>query len=225
VACSAWRAPSIRREGKSPRLVNQHRISTVGLLLAAALAFGAACRGGASQPTLTTLPSPETQATATIEPGPTDDSSLIEPIIAALRSGDPEAIRPHIGFGFAQVSCGNAPAQGSPVPNSCNNTPEPAFFYGTCEGEYLRPSEVQRALDVMAGMQLYAVYRVPPQFRSVGQYSVILTDRRADTAGQAWEAVIDNERIVALIYSCTLPPNRLIELRGYTDAVLPPQTP
>jgi hypothetical protein len=206
-------------------LVGQHRVSMVGLLLAAALAFGAACRGGTSQPALTTLPSPETQATATVEPGRTDDLSLIEPIIAALRSGDPEAIRSLIGYGFSQLTCRATPSQGSPVPQSCSSTPEPAFFYGTCEGEYLRPSEVQRALDVMAAMQLYAVYRVPPQFRSVGQYSVILTDRRAETAGQAWEAVIHDERIVALIFSCTTTPDRLIELRHYTDAVLPPQTP
>jgi hypothetical protein len=204
--------------------VYEHRVSTLGLLLAAALAFSVACRSP-HQPTRTTLPSPETQATATVQAGPTDDPTLIQPIIAALRSGDPEAIGPYIGFGFAQVSCGNSPAQGSPVPSTCNSTPEQAFFYGTCEGEYLRPSEVQRALDVMAAMQLYAVYRIPPQFRSVGQYSVILTDQSADAAGQAWEAIIDNERIVALIFSCAVTPDRLIELRRYTDAVLPPQTP
>jgi hypothetical protein len=205
--------------------VNQHRASNVGLLLAAALAFGAACRGGASQPTQTTLPSPETRATATVEPGPTDDRSLIEPIIGALRSSDPEAIRPHVGFGFAQVSCGNSPAQESPVPNSCNNTPEQVFLLGKCQNEYLPPSQIQRALDVMAAMQLYAVYRVPPQFRSVGQYSAILIDQRPETAGQAWEAVISKEKIIALIFSCTTTPDKLIELRHYTDAVLPPQTP
>ncbi len=205
--------------------MKQHRASKVGLLLAAALTFGVACRGGANQPTQTTLSSPETQATATVEPGPTDDPSLIEPIIGALRSGDPEAIRPHVGFGFSQMSCRATPSQGSPIPQSCSSTPQQAFFYGTCEGEYLPPSDIQRPLDVMAALKLYAVYRVPPQLRSVGQYSAILTDRRAETAGQAWEAIISNGQIVALIFSCTTTPDQLIALRGYTDAVLPPQVP
>ncbi len=222
MACSAWRAPSIRREGKPPSLVYQHRVSTVGLLLAAALAFGAACGGGANQPTLTTLPSPETRATATLEPGPTDDPSLIEPIIAALRSGDPEAIRPYIAYAGSQVSCSATPSQESPVPNSCNNTPEQVFLLGNCQNEYLPPSQIQRALDMMAAMKLYRVYRIPRQFRAVGQYSAILEDQRPQTTGQAWEAVIDDERIVALIFSCTVTPEEYVKLRHYTEAVLPP---
>lgn len=96
---------------------------------------------------------------------------------------------------------------------------------GTCENEYLPPSNIQRALGMMAAMRLYAVYRVPPQFRSAAQYSAVLVDQRPETAGQAWEAIISTGQIVAFIFSCTLTPQKLIELRHYTDVVLTPQTP
>jgi hypothetical protein len=207
--------------------VNQRRLSKVGLLLAAALAFGAACRGGASQPTLTTLPSPETSATATVEPGPTDDPSLIEPIISALRSADPEAIRPHIGF--KQVPCSATPSQGPGGPPACASGEQDgqqvdSFYYSTCEGQYLRSTNIEEPLGVMAGTSLYAIYRLPPDKRANGQYSAILVDQNEPRLGQAWEAIIDNERIVALIFSCVVTPQEYVQLRGYADAVLPPQT-
>ena len=77
----------------------------------------------------------------------------------------------------------------------------------------------------MAAMKLYAIYRIPPEHRSAGQYSVILTDQRPQTAGQAWEAIISQRAIIALIFSCTTTPDQLVELRRYTDAVVPPQAP
>lgn len=174
-----------------------------------------------AQPTPSPVATPAAATTATSEPVPTDDPSLIDPIISALRSGEPEAIRPYIGF--KQVPCSASPRR---LPACASDERDgqqvDTFYVGACEGDYVRPADMDRPLRVMTGTSLYAVYRLPPDKRAAGQYSAILIDRHELRLGLAWEAIIDEGRIVALIFSCAATPQELIKLRHYTDAILPP---
>jgi hypothetical protein len=205
--------------------VGQDRALAATLLLALALA--SACRGtsGKTAPTVPVLTPGTPGPTAT--PGPTQDPSLIQPLIDALRTRDAEAIRLYIAY--TPVACSAAPAQDVGGPPACAAGEEDGrsvdvFYLGSCEGEYVRPAGIDRPLAIMANTVLYAVYRLPPEQPS-GQYSAVLIDQDEARLGYAWEAIIKDERIVALLFSCALSPQDLVAERNYTEAVVPPQTP
>jgi len=205
--------------------VERHPALAATLLLAVALAL--ACRSTSSKPSpAVPVPTPDTPAPTTT-PAPPEDPSLVQPLIDALQTRDAEAIRLYIAY--TPVACSATPAQGVGGPPACAAGEEDGrqvdvFYFAACEGEYLRPADIDRPLDIMANTALYAVYRLPPGQTS-GQYSAVLIDQDGSRLGQAWEAIISDERIVALLFSCATSPQELVGLRHYTDAVVPPQTP
>ena len=205
--------------------MGRHRALVATLLLALALAV--ACRGssGTTAPTVPVL-TPDTPG-PTATPAPTEDPGLVQPLIDTLRTRDAEAIRLYIAY--TPVACSAAPAQDVGGPPACAAGEEDGhnvdvFFLGSCEGEYVRPAGIDRPLAIMANTALYAVYRLPPDQPS-GQYSAVLIDQDEARLGYAWEAIIKDERIVALLFSCASSPQELVGQRGYTEAVVPPQTP
>jgi hypothetical protein len=205
--------------------VRRHRAPAIALLLVVALAL--ACRDGSTKPAPTVPPSTPDTPAPTATPAPTEDPGLIQPLIDALQTRDPEAVRLYIAY--TPVACSATPAQDVGSPPACEAGEEDGhdvevFFLGSCEGEYVRPAGIDRPLAIMANTVLYAVYRLPPGQTS-GQYSAILIDQDEARLGYAWEAIIKDEQIVALLFSCSSSPQELVELRGYTEAVVPPQTP
>jgi len=216
--------------------VNQHRASKVGLLLVAALAFGAACRGGASQPTQTTLSSPETRATATVPPGTTGIAEL-NPVIDALRSGDPAAVRQLIEF--TELPCiGPVPGpEYGPLceANEADGELVDVYFDLVCDETYLRPRQAEELAARLASSTLYAVYRVPPDYgfadasyADLGfppEYVAVLSSAAPGFPDAGLETVIHHGRIIADHWSCTDHVRDFVQLRGLTDAVLPPQKP
>lgn len=171
--------------------------------------------------TATSVPAPA----PTIAIGPTTAPAQLDAIVGALRAPDPATIRPLVGF--RTVPCGGEgqTITGAPLCRLDEEEGQPVdvFYYAACEGQYLRPSEIDRALEVFAGTSLYALYRLPPAHRSSGDYVAIMTDSTEPRSGQAWEVIIDGGQIVALIFSCALPPDELIKLRGYTETVVEPE--
>jgi hypothetical protein len=188
----------------------------------------ATCGGNGPKPaaaeTATTFP----QASATLAPrtqipDPTKERAALESLIAALRSGAIEAIRPYIGH--KTVGCSE---QMSPSIPACKSgersgTLTPVFYFSNCNGGYLEPAQVQGPLQRMAAMTLSTyVYRLPQQAQSSDQFSLILIDSSPENAGKAWEAIVDEGHIVGLIYSCALTPEELVAARHYTEAVVLP---
>jgi hypothetical protein len=162
-------------------------------------------------------------ATATRATPSTEEVAQLDALTTALRTRDVEVVRPFVGF--RAIACAATPELGGAPP--CGPGEETgdqveAFYLATCEGSYLRPAAVQQALDLLVQMDVYAVYRLPGLARSPGDYSVVLVDRRPDQPPNGWEAIVDDGEIVALLFSCALPPDELVELREYTDAVLAP---
>ncbi len=155
-------------------------------------------------------------------PDPTKERAVLDSLIAALRSGGVEAIRPYISF--KTVGCSEQASSSVPAckPGEQSDTLTPVFYLSNCESGYLEPDQIQEPLQRMAAMKLSAVYRLPPQAQSSGQFSVVLIDSTAENAGKAWEAIVDDGHIVGLIYSCALTPEELLAARHYTDAVVLP---
>ena len=197
----------------------------------AALALALACGGGEPEPTPTaggpTSPAPtETplvvEGTAVVPSGGAGVPAL-DSLIAAIRSRDREALRQFIGS--RQVACTRDP-QGLGAPPRCEGGEEDgtlvdAFLFASCEGEYLRPPAIDRALNVLAAANVYAVYGVAGDERYQADYSVVMYLGSPEDA-TAWEAVVDEGRVVVLLFSCAQAPAELVETRGLQDAVLGP---
>lgn len=202
-----------------------YRSLALATLLLGGSLLAAGCAGSSSQAPAATPTSASTSIDAptdipTAAPTPRVDSKVVETLAAALSSGNPEVIRPYIGY--LPIGCSAQPPSAAPLcPTSVAEGAQTAtFYFSNCEGRYLPPAEIQQPLDLMAAMRLDAFY-VLPAGQPSGQYSAVLVDQRPETAGQAWEAIIDDEQIVALIFSCTLTPEALVALRHYGPAVEP----
>lgn len=188
--------------------------------------LAAGCAASSSQaPAATPTPASTSSAaptdTPTAAPTPRVDAKVVETLATALSSGNPEVIRPYIGY--LPIGCSAQASSAAPLcPTSvAEGTQTATFYFSNCEGRYLPPAEIQEPLDLMAAMRLDAFYVLPAAGQPSGQYAAVLVDQRPETAGQAWEAIIDDERIVALIFSCTLTPEALVALRHYGPAVQP----
>ena len=99
------------------------------------------------------------------------------------------------------------------------------FSYGACEGEYLRPHQIDRVLDLLAGAALYAIYRPPADGGYSGDYVAVVTDTAAERTGLAWAVEIDDGKIVGLSFSCAAEPEEFVQQFAPEDVVLPPDTP
>jgi hypothetical protein len=201
--------------------------TVLGLIcLSAALAFVAACRDDGGEPAVQearpTIPPPTPTATPTSAPISPEQRAQLDAVVEALDTQDAEAVRRHVGY--REVACSpEGPAfSGSPecAPGEDAGTLAPVFYLGVCEGQYLRPEDIDLALDLMVGLSLHAVYRLPPAKRSSGDFSIILVDTAELRLGQAWEAIVDDGEIVALLFSCALSAEDLLERRGYEDLVI-----
>jgi hypothetical protein len=203
-----------------------HALRLTTLLLGGAL-FLAGCSAGSPPPPSTATPTHESAAadpptaTPTEAPLPTVDPHIVESITSALSTGNADAILPHIGY--RPVGCSS---QSSPAAPRCP-TGQPlgvltaAFYFSDCTGRYLQPGEIDLPLALIASMRLEGFYIMSARGQPSGQYAAILIDQRPETAGLAWEAIIDDGRIVALIFSCSLTPEQLVELRHYGPAIEP----
>ncbi len=184
------------------------------------------CAASSSQapaptPTSATTSIDAPAATPTAAPTPHVDKQVVETLTTALQSGNAEVIRPYIGY--LPIGCSPQASSAAPVcaTNEADGTQTATFYFSKCEGRYLTPAEIQEPLDLMAAMRLDAIYALPAAGQPSGQYSAVLVDQRPETAGQAWEAIIDEAHIVALIFSCTLTPEELVALRHYGPPVQP----
>ncbi len=172
-----------------------------------------------SSSAVTTEPTP----TATLPPIPDADRQLVDAVVQALQTQSIEAIRPFVGF--RHIACiEEAAAEGPPI---CRDGETPgaevdAFYFSDCAGHYVRPDALDQPLDVLASLDVAGVYRVPRRTESGYQYAVVLTDTADDREGMAWEAIVESGQIIGLLYSCSLDPERLVELRGYVDQVPTP---
>lgn len=192
------------------------------------VAVAAACGGGnsyndssGSGDGLTSVPP---TVTATPEPVSAQDASAVYAAVDALRTKDPIQIRPHVGF--RKIGCTTEPAQGGPpmcASGESDGDQIHAFYYGTCEGQYLRPAEIDQALNGLADMEVSGAYRIPKKTESGYEYSIILEDHASTREGYAWEAILDNGEIIGLLFSCSLSPEDLVKLRHYETLVPTPE--
>lgn len=158
--------------------------------------------------------------TATPEPVSAEDAARVYTTVDALRTRDTDQIRPHVGF--RKIACAAEAALGGP-PKCANGENDgdqiDAFYYATCEGQYLRPSDVGQPLDALTNMEVYGAYRIPKNRDSGYEYSIVLTDHASAREGYAWEAIVDNGEMIGLLFSCSLSPEELIAARHYAAPV------
>ncbi len=145
-------------------------------------------------------------------------------MIVALRTKDVVQIRPHVGF--RKIGCAAEP-NGPGAPPKCEDGERDgdqvdAFYYGTCEGQYLRPAEVDQALEILKRTDVYAAYRLAKRAGDLYQYAIVLEDSAPARDGYAWEAVVDNGEMIGLLFSCSLSPEDLVAARPYTGVVVAP---
>jgi len=212
---------------------------TVILSVAALAVFAlvSACDDGEEAAPTPTAPATEAAtatapATAPLTP-PTGRTGIpeLDAVIDAMVTDHGQKETPALAalIGFTQVPCITTP-QDVGGPPLCELNEEDGelvevFEYGACEGEYLRPHQIDRVLTILAQSSLYAVYRAPPDHPFADEYVVVIADDSPDRAGLAWEVEVESGRIVSLHFSCAAPPEELVELRHLEDALLPPDTP
>lgn len=97
------------------------------------------------------------------------------------------------------------------------------FSYVVCEGDFLRPQEIDRIVSVLTESELYAVYLAEDDERYPAEYVAIVSDTSPNAAGLASAILIEDGRIVGLSFSCALPPEEFAE--QFDNPVLPPQSP
>ena len=206
---------------RSPLLALHVSICAVGL--AVAVACGGSSDNGRTATDSGTGALVSATVTATPEPVSAEDAVKVYAVVDALRTKDLTEIRPHVGF--RKIAC--AANSNDPSVPTCQSGEEDgdqidAFYYGTCQGEYLRPVDVDEPLNVLTDMDVYGAYRIPKKGDSPYQYSIVLVDNASERDGAAWEAVIDDGEVIGLLFSCSLSPEDLVAVRRYTDAVPTP---
>src|ERR1700694_2102707 len=116
---------------------------------------------GSSSPTYVspTLVSSPANALATVTATPeqisNDDATMVYAVVDALRTKDPATIRPHIGL--RKIACAaNPTAGGAPKCQSAEKEGDQveAFYFSTCEGQYLRASEIGQPLYALAHLDV-----------------------------------------------------------------------
>ena len=214
---------------------------TVILSVAALAVFAlvSACDDGEEAAPTPTAPATEAAtATAPATPPltpPTGRTGIpeLDAVIDAMITDHGQKETPALAalIGFTQVPCTTIP-QDVGGPPLCELNEEDGelvevFEYGACEGEYLRPHQIDRVLTILARSSLYAVYRAPPDHPFADEYVAVIADvpDSPEGTGLAWEVEIEGGSLVSLHFSCALPPEELVELRQLADAVLPPETP
>ena len=162
--------------------------------------------------------------TATPEPVSETDARQVYAIIDALKSADDADVPQHIGL--RKIGCTKTPA-GVGSPPLCQGREKEgdlidAFYYATCEGQYLRAPQLGPMLDALKQVEFYRAYRVPRKAGSEWDYAIILVDRGAERNGMGWEAIADKGEMIGLLFSCALTPDELIAARHYTVEVPTP---
>ncbi len=220
--------------------MNVRRLRTLAVLIMGALALTAfACGGsesGGSEATATSTTAPTAAAAVspTETPGTpaagTGDLAL-DTIVAALRSGDAEAIRPLIGF--RSVACSTQPGLGGPPKCSAGQSEGDVvevFMSVQCEGDYRTPDQIDGIASGLAQEELYAVYRVGSDYDSFAeqgfptQYVAIVSIDLGGPGDSASQLLIGDGQIIGSVSSCVLPAREYVERLGLTDAdaVVPP---
>jgi hypothetical protein len=93
-----------------------------------------------------------------------------------------------------------------------------------CEGFFVRPDELQLDAVVPPSAELYGVYRAPAEYFPPGLYSaVFVAGSDAEPPIDAYEVILDNEGIKGINYGCAEEAAQLVETRGLTDALVPPE--
>jgi hypothetical protein len=161
-------------------------------------------------------PDLEPTITATPEPVSQEDSLLVDRVIEALVTDDPGLIAATIGY--RAIGCVASASAGSPP--ECEGDedagdPVQAFYYSDCAGAYLRESEIAQAVFALTVLDVAGAYRLANKTEDGYQYAAVMVDDE----GMAWEAVIDRGEVNGLLFSCSLPPEELIETRNYPIAV------
>jgi hypothetical protein len=145
----------------------------------------------------------------------------------ALRTKDAEAIRPFIGL--RPIACTDTPTPGGPpacLAGEAAGASVQAFYFGDCEGAYLRETELDQPLLAMMTLDVREPYRVELKTDAGYQYAIILEDTSAERDGAAWEAIVEQGQIIGLLFSCTLSVDELIDARNYETLVpSPPEAP
>ena len=224
--------------------------STLVLTVAAfalVVAVASACDGGdKGEPTATATVAPTTTPAATGDltatPAATGEATVstgrtgipeLDAFIDALIADHGKKETPALAalIGFTQIPCTTTP-EGIGGPPLCQLNEEEGelvevFSYGACEGEYLRPHQIDRVLNLLAGAELYAIYRPSAGGRYSGDYVAVVTDTAAERerTGLAWAVEIDDGKIVGLSFSCAAEPEEFVQQFAPEDVVLPPDTP
>ncbi len=196
-----------------------------GLALAVLLMLAVACGDDnaqeAADPTAT-VAAPEATATvvpasATNTPPSTDGATGIpelDAVIDALRSGDPEALRPLLRY--MEVTCRT---EGEVGATECE-----LFPFSVCEApEMFGPETIGPALSVLTESEVYAVYRAAAHERYPAEYVAVVSDTSPDADGFAWAVLIEDGRIFRMHFSCAVLAEEFAE--QFDDPVLPPQLP
>ncbi|OGO50828.1 MAG: hypothetical protein A2148_03950 [Chloroflexi bacterium RBG_16_68_14] len=214
-------------------------------VFALVVAVASACDGDdKGEPTVTATVAPTTTPAATGDltatPAATGEATVstgrtsipeVDAFIDALIADHGKKETPALAalIGFTQIPCTTTP-EGIGAPPLCELNEEEGelvevFEYGACEGEYLRPHQIDRVLNIVAQSSLYAVYRAPLDHPFADEYVAVIADDSPERTGLAWEVEIEGGSIVSLHFSCAAPPQELVALRGLEDAVLPPESP
>ncbi len=207
------------------------KLSLFGFALAILVILAVACGEDSAQesadPTAKVATATEVPVSATSTPPGTEGATGIpelDAVIDALRSSDPDALRPLIGF--RKVACipGGLIFTGAPdcMPDEEDGELVDVFSYAACEGEYIRPQaidRIDRVVSVLTEYELYAVYRAPDDERYPAEYVAIVSD----DAGLGWAVLIEDGHIFRMHFSCAAPAAEFAE--QFDNPVLPPQSP
>ena len=126
---------------------------------------------------------------------------------------------------YTTVPCTHAGGLGGPPacrPDQEEGTPVERMPVSSCELEWRPPHEFERTLASLVMADIYGVYRATSEVYFTGDYVIVLSDPEM-TIGT--EVVIEDGRIVAVDFSCVLPPEELVELHGLDEALFRPNEP
>ena len=149
----------------------------------------------------------------------------LDPVIDALRSQDVERLRPLVKFsqsprassGMGVALCRAGEPEGTVVES---------FVVGGCEGEFLRPDEMDRISGSLTPYDLYAVFRVAPgSLGNDAEYAAITSTYTESAVSYSTKVFwIASGGIIGVGDCPPAPPAQFATELGLTDALLPPQT-
>lgn len=204
----------------------------LGSVLILAAACGDDDNGDGGRPAISTATAATTitpRPSPTPLPGRTGIPEL-DAFIDALIADHGEKETPALAalIGFTQIACTATPVEALGGPPPCQLNEEDGelvdvFPQGVCEGQLLRPHEIDRVLTILADTQLYAIYRPSAGGRYSGDYVAVVTDTAAEGTGLASAVEIDDGKIVGLSFSCAAGPEEFVQQFAPEDVVLPPE--